>query len=172
MILRRMSRYLRPGTSMVLVLSAVIIPLWIWISTAHAVHWVGGQLSDTWSALIRPWGGRMWALVIVLAISGWTAWYESIPPLKLSPMVDRLVGAIIVLGLAAAVAAPTWSWLAQVGALTPIEVLGTASLACLPPLAAVVSSSLSRVWLRPNVSMPIGMCLGLMCLGLLWESMQ
>ena len=80
MTLRDVARYLRPGTSLVLVVSVLIIPLWIWVATAHADHWFGGQRENIWSMTVRPWGGRLWSLTVVISISGWAAWYESMPP--------------------------------------------------------------------------------------------
>ena len=172
MTLRDVARYLRPGTSLVLVVSVLVVPIWIWIATAHAEHWFGGQQRGSWSATIRPWSGRLWSLAIVFALSSWTAWYESLPPIKRAPIVDRLIAALLVLSLAVGVASPTWRWLADIGGLTGPEIVGTAALACVPPFVSLTGTAICRLRLRPNLSLPIGFALGLATLALVWEPMR
>ena len=86
-------RQAHPGLPGLAAVSAIIIPLWIWIAAYHAEHWFGGQRADLWSVFVRPWGERIWGGLMVMAIVPWAARPRSGDARQLNPTLTSFRGA-------------------------------------------------------------------------------
>lgn len=128
------------------VLAAVVIPIFVVIASVHAEHWLGAGSPDVYSRFIVPWAGRAWAAIILLALAGWAAGaVEGI--VRLPDGADdrplwrilRGVGVGLIAALACGLcAAPSWIWLARLGAGEGIGLI--AALAVAPPLVGGVAA--------------------------------
>ena len=70
------------GLGGLVILSALVLPLWTVIANAHVNHWVGGQGEGAWTEFVSPWGGHAWTAIFIFAAQSFHTVPEKEAPLK------------------------------------------------------------------------------------------
>jgi hypothetical protein len=134
------------GLRFIAVISAAILPLWMWIASAHLHHWLGGEDLQAWRDFVTPWSARLWGAFMLVSLGSWTAYMPRAILDERRIWTSASAVGIIGFVVAGIVAIPGWVWLSHIGDVAGAVVVGVASLALVPPLVAVsVAVVLSRL---------------------------
>jgi hypothetical protein len=154
-----------------MVLSALIIPVWLWISTTHRSHWSVAIEGDYWINFVVPWGARSWCAIILAAAVGWVA--GSAPE---SPIESRGPLQGLALGVSAAAAVllgviPSWSWMADLGLTTIALSVEMLVVTMGPVIAGVVTAGLLTIYVNEHAGWSGGFSVGGLALWGLWGTL-
>jgi len=148
------------GLGTLIILSAVVLPLWVVIANSHLHHWVGGHGADGWRDVVRPWGIRVWSGLLIVGLAGWAAAGAVAQDghLRLRDRLFASLAGCVVCGFAAV---PGCIWLSKLGDLDGAQMSSALALGIVPmACASLVSGAVAGL-----VGLRLGLVIGVACGG-------
>ena len=107
------------GVWALVVLAAVVVPVWSVVVGVHRGHWPGGSGGGGGGLLVGG-GARVWAGVMVAAVAGWASGAAPVGPGRGRRALEGAVLGGVVAGVCLLGAVPAWVWLWRVGVGVPV----------------------------------------------------
>jgi len=133
------------GLGVLALVSAWTVPVFAMVATEHQEHWSGSAGADYWAGVVAPWSSRVWAVIGVAILAGWTA--GAAPPASIrgqsvtTGLMFGLMGSFVYL----VASIPAWIWMIRLGGGGASGVTASAMWAWAPlALGAVAAGVLRR----------------------------
>lgn len=154
----------------VAVLSAAVVPAFVYVAHAHRGHWTGAAATAFWPAIVVPWAARLWPLMVLPALVGAAGSVRAAHPRAGARLLDGAAAGLLLAFVAGLAALPSWVWLVRldVGPATAVLAHFGRGWAALVFAALVTGAAAGGT--RPAVAVVLGASAGASALAWVWVS--
>ncbi len=132
------------GLGVLALVSAAIVPVFVMVASEHRDHWTGAAGAEFWGGFVTPWAGRIWALVGLVMLGGWSAGAAPAATIRgqgvLTGASLGLIGTLVYLGAAM----PGWTWMVRLGGVAAEQVAVVVFWASIPVVLCGVAAGIAR----------------------------
>ncbi|MFN3202236.1 MAG: hypothetical protein ACE366_27780 [Bradymonadia bacterium] len=141
----------------VVVISALVLPLYTHAAAVHRTHWFG-QTGDVWRGQVVQTGALIWSILVVLAIAGCVAGWTLVDPRRRAVRSVALGAWPAFVALLASV--PGWIWLVRLGIADSGQVGDVLAQVGAAPILTGVVAGAARPWVPMSAAALLGAATG------------